>query len=216
MRRLECSSIGRAVIGLTGIVALTSCGSTPPTTPSTQPTVLTGTVTDRIGDALVVPGLPTSPDLAAATLQVSGGNLTITVSYAPGTMSQTRTLFFAFLDTDENPATGNPGVPAVGGNADADLIGWEYQIGGIDPADSGRASVLRATGSGNTVTVSSIPVTFPAADQIRVIVPMNVLGNIDGRMKFKIVCHQWLSPQPPTSTVLDYMPDLGAAPGVVH
>ena len=200
-----------AAVGLT--VACSS--STPPTTPS-GPRSLTGTVTDRIGDALVVPGVPISPDLAMGALEVGGGNLTITVSYAPGTMSQTRSLFFAYLDVDENPATGNPGVPAGGGVADSNLIGWEYAIGGVDPADSGRASVLRATGTGGTVTLSSVPVTFPSPDQIRVVVPMSLLGNADGHMNFKIACFQWLGQQPPTSSVLDYMPDLGAPPGAVR
>jgi hypothetical protein len=204
-------------MSVTAAVVLTvACSSsTQPTTPS-GPTSLIGTVTDRIGDALVVPGVPVSPDLTMGALEVGGGNLTITVSYASGTMSQTRSLFFAYLDTDENPATGNPGIPAVGGVADANLIEWEYAIGGVDPADSGRASVLRATGTGGTVTLSSIPVTFPSPDQIRVVVPMSLLGNVDGRMNFKIASFQWLGPQPPTSSVLDYMPDLGASPGVVR
>lgn len=198
-------------------VILASCGgSTTPTAPATGARSLTGTVTDPIGDALVVPGVPTSPDLAGATLEVDGGNLTITVSYAPGTMSQGRTLFLAFLDTDENPATGNPGIPAASGVADADQIGWEYQIGGVDPVGSGRASVLRATGSGNTLTLNSVPVTFPNADQIRVVVPMSALGNDDGRMTFKIIGFPWLDSQPPSATAVDDMPDLAAAPGAVR
>jgi hypothetical protein len=206
----------RRAMSVTAVVLVGACSSsTSPATPS-GPTSLIGTVTDRIGDALVVPGVPISPDLTRAAMEAGGGNLTITVSYASGTMSQTRSLFFAYLDTDENPATGNPGVPAGGGVADANLIGWDYAVGGVDPADSGRASVLRATGSGGTVTLTSIPVTFPSPDQIRIVVPISLFGNISGRMTFKIACFQWLGPQPPTSSVLDYMPDLGASPGVVR
>ena len=203
-------------VGLGAALMFASCRGSSIARPTTTPAALTGTVTDRISDALVVPDVFVSPDLVAGTLEVSAGNLTITVSYAYGTMSQTRTMFFAYLDTDQNPATGNPGVPAVGGVADADLIGSDYAINGVSPADSGRASVHRASGSGSLQTISSVPVIFPGADQIRVVVPLTLLGNDDGRMNFKVICHQWLSPEPPTSTVLDYLPDVRASVGTVR
>jgi hypothetical protein len=50
------------------------------------------------------------PDLVGATIDISGGMLTVTVSFAPGTLSQTQTFFQLQLDTDENPGTGFSGV----------------------------------------------------------------------------------------------------------
>jgi hypothetical protein len=49
--------------------------------------VSVGDVTDRIGDALPNATGVVSPDLASATISVSGGNPTPTVNFAPGTLS---------------------------------------------------------------------------------------------------------------------------------
>jgi hypothetical protein len=179
-------------------------------------TPLTGSVPDLTGDAMLVAGVPVPPDLAAARIDISAGSLTINVTYTPGTMSQTRTMFSAFLDIDENPATGNAGVPAAAGTVDDNLIGWDYVINAVDPADLPRASVQRALGGGRTEAVDTLSATFPAANQIRVVVPMALLGHDDGRMSFKVVSRQWATPQPPPSDVLDYTPEPGLQPGLVR
>jgi hypothetical protein len=186
-----------------------ACSS--PSTPSAPP-ALTGTVSDPAGDA-TSNVVPIAPDLVGATIQVAGGNLTLTISFAPGTYSQTQTLWSATLDTDENPATGSPGVDSGGG--DAALLGADYVVYGVAPRGSTQAFVLRATGPNQFVNVGSVPVTFPAADQARVVVPLSMLGNDDGRLKFKIVCSQYLTDTTSTG-ITDYMPDLGLPPGVVR
>jgi hypothetical protein len=68
--------------------------------------------------------------------------------------------------------------------------------------------------------VGTAAVTFPTTDTARVTIPLPLLGNDDGRMKFKVSCQQWLSDSSTTITLhgafLDYMPNLGLAPGAVR
>jgi hypothetical protein len=51
-------------------------------------------------------------------------------------------------------------------------------------------------------------------------VPLALLGNDEGRMKFKVVCQQWLTDSSTSITLsgsmLDYMSNLGQAAGVVQ
>jgi len=200
----------RAAVVTLAISGCIACGS--PSAPSAPP-VLTGTTTDPAGDAIARPGVAVVPDLVGATLQATGGNLTITISFAPGTLSQSQTLWSVTLDTDENPATGSPGSDSGGG--DAALLGADYVVYGVAPRGSTQAIVLRATGPNQFVTVGTVAATFPAADQVRAVVPLSLLGNDDGRLKFKVVCSQYLSDTTATG-ITDYMPDLGQPPGVVR
>jgi hypothetical protein len=199
----------RAAVLVLTISCGVGCGS--PSMPSIP--VLTGSVSDPAGDAVPRPSVPVSPDLVGATIEVSGGILTLTVSFAPGTLSQTQTLWAATLDTDENPATGSPGVDSGGG--DAALIGGDYVIEGVMPRGSMQALVLRSTGPNQFVTVGTVAVSFPSANQARVAVPLSLLGNDDGRLKFKVTCAQFLA-DAVTTAIVDYMPDLGLPPGVVR
>src|SRR5713226_8888970 len=165
------------------LLGLVACGG------STAPSMtLTGTVTDLAGDAVARPGALVSPDLVAAAIEVSGGALTLTVSLAPGTLTQTQTLISASLDTDENPNTGSPGIDSGGG--DATLIGADYVINAVAARNAAQARILRATGAYQFVTAGSASVSFPSADLLRVTVPLTLLGNDDGRLKFKVVCSQ--------------------------
>jgi hypothetical protein len=206
-------SIMRALAGVLLMLAASGCGSSStPAAPSV--TTLTGTVTDAAGDALPRPGVTVTPDLVGATIEVSGGNLTLMVTLAPGTLSQTQTLVGVTLDTDENPATGSPGIDSA--STDAALMGTDYVINAVAPRNSAQALVLRATGNSyQFVTVGTAPVTFPSTDQLRVTVPLSLLGNDDGRMKFKVVCSQYLTDTTLTG-ITDFVPDLGQFPGIVR
>lgn len=200
------------IITLSQLVACGGTASSPSaTTPVTTPT---GTVTDAAGDAVARPGVAVSPDLIAATIEVSAGNLTLTVTLAPGTLSHTDTLVSTVLDTDENPATGSPGIDS--GSTDASLFGTDYVINAVAPRGSAQALILKAVGNAyQFTTVGTAPVSFPAADQLRVIVPLSLLGNDDGRLRFKVTSAQYLS-DTTTTGITDYMPNAGAAPGVVR
>src|SRR5947208_892206 len=102
------------VLGL--LVIVTACSSS--TTPTAAPPPLTATVADAAGDTVIVPVLRNGvlltpvvavpPDLINASINVSGGNLTATIGFAPGTLSHTDTLACLMLDVDENASTGGP------------------------------------------------------------------------------------------------------------
>src|SRR5689334_3399286 len=114
------------VIVVASLEAIACGGSGTSPSATTPAATLTGTVTDPAGDALPKPGIAVSPDLIAAVIEVSAGNLTLTVTLAPGTLSQTQTLVSTVLDTDENPSSGSPGIDS--GATDASLIGADYVI----------------------------------------------------------------------------------------
>jgi hypothetical protein len=187
------------------------CGGSSPSGPS-GPT-LTGAITDPAGDAVPrVPPTP-SPDLVAATIDVTGGNLAVTLTFAPGTLSQTQILASLLLDTDENPRTGSPGVDSDGN--DASLIGVDYLIQAVTPRASAQAIVRRALGPNQFTTAGTASVTFPGADQLRVVVPLSLLGGDEGRVRFAATSSQWLT-DTTTTGIADYMPNLGQAPGTVR
>jgi hypothetical protein len=200
------------VVASLEVVACGGSGTSPSATPPI--TTLTGTVTDPAGDAVPRPGIAVSPDLVAAVIEVSAGNLTLTVTLAPGTLAQTQTLISTVLDTDENPATGSPGIDS--GFTDSSLIGTDYVINAVAPRGSGQAVILKAVGNAyQFTTVGTAAVSFPAADQLRVTVPLSMLGNDDGRLKFKVTSAQYLT-DTSTTGITDYMPNAGVAAGVVR
>ena len=86
------------------LAAATACGSSP-TTPSSTVNTFHAEVTEGAGDAVVSAAVPTPPDLIHGTLDVGGGNLTVTIQFAPGTLGPS-TVVTILLDTDQNPATG--------------------------------------------------------------------------------------------------------------
>jgi hypothetical protein len=200
------------------------CGGPTPATPSTTSPALHGQVSDPVGDAVITPVIrngvamtpvvPILPDLVAATVDVSSGNLTATVSFAPGTLSHMDTLFCVLLDTDENPATGN-----AGSGQDSATFGWDYSICAVDPRGSASSQIARALGPGQpgqVMSVASSSTTFPSADQSRVTVPLSLLGNGNGRLAFKVISMQWVDAPVVTTAVIDWMPDIGQPPALVR
>ena len=204
------------------LLTVSACGgstSAPTTAPSSVVTSLSASVTDAIGDPVilpvirngvsVLPTVPVPPDLVAATIDVAGGGLTATVSFAPGTLSHTDTFACVMLDVDENPSTGGA---AAGGDVP---LGFDYSVCAVLPRASTSAQVSRidgATASG----VGSVPITFLSQDQVRFTVPLGLLGNDDGRMAFKVTAMQWVDGPVLNTGVLDWMPDIGRAAGLVR
>jgi hypothetical protein len=210
-----------ALAGLTASIALSACGgSTSSTSPSTAST-LTASLTDPAGDAVnlavlrngvsVLPIIRTPlPDLIAATVTVSGGTFTGTISFAPGTLSHNDTSACFMLDIDENSTTG---TPSVGGDV---RLGYDYSVCAVNPRNSTIGQVSRL-GGGQAVGIGTVGVTFPSADQIRVVVPLAMLENDDGRMAFKVSVIQFVDdPVVFNSGTIDWMPDIGAPAGLVR
>jgi len=95
-------------------------------------------------------------------------------------------------------------------------MGTDYVINAVAPRNSTQAVVLRAVGNAYQFTIAgTASVSFPTPDQLRVVVPLALLGNDDGRMRFKITCAQYLS-DTTTTGIIDYMPDAGAPPVLVR
>src|SRR5215831_13011859 len=126
---------------------------------TTAPSVVfTGTVTDPAGDAHAVTGVPTSPDLISATIDVTSTDVTITVTCAPGTFTPSLTSWQALLDTDENISTGYPGLDGV---TDAAFLGVDYLIQAVNGPSSNQATIYRLTSLTDYSQIGTAVVTFP-------------------------------------------------------
>jgi hypothetical protein len=90
---------GRAGLALF-VAGSLSCGGSSTSATPTAKSVLRGTVSDPAGDSAI----PNGADLTGATLEVTDGTLTATITFAPGTLTPSNALVLVFLDTDENPA----------------------------------------------------------------------------------------------------------------
>lgn len=199
-----------------GLCCLASCRSSDGETPlsPTPPPVLHGSLTDAVGDASAPSSVPLHPDLASATLEVAGGILTITVTYATGTWSTTRSVWFVVLDLDENPATGFADVPVSASQPIVETFGWEYQITAVDPAETSTGGLTRALGPASFSRVGTVPVTFPRPDAVEVAIPLSMLGNDDGRLRFRVMAAQWSSSH--SAALTDVMPEAGQPAGTVR
>ena len=190
-----------ALIG--AFMAATACGTsstTPsstvsPTTPSSTVNTFHAEVTDAAGDAVVSAAVPTPPDLIHGTVDVGGGNLTVTFQFAPGTLSSS-TVVTILLDTDQNPATGFNDTGA----------GIDY---GISLYASTQAFVQKANppscaSGGNCYTPVGTASIRLGTDTMATTVPLSMLGNADGRLSYRV-----FAGAPATQTMTtDVMPDI--------
>ena len=179
---IACATVG--AVGCSNSLSPSSSGS------------LRATVTDPVGDAVPDGTGALVPDLVGATIQVEAGVLTATLSFAPGTLSQSTSFWSLGLDTDENPSTG-----AV--SQGTDTIGVDYIIQGHG-AEGSIFHVVPAT------LVSRAVVTFPTKDSLSVAASLAVLGSDDGRLKFRVTARPNVPGASQVGTQADdYMPDLG-------
>jgi hypothetical protein len=177
-----------------GVVPFTASGVT-----------ITNTVTDPAGDAPVG-----EPDLVSATAQAENGTLTLTVQFASGTRAPTTRATFD-LDIDGNPSTGFPGIDA--GNSDRALMGVEYLIQMGSDFVGPTLRILHWNGASFDVVTNSVPITF-TTDGISAVIPLSLLGNDDGQLNYKVTVQRQVSEVGFTG-ILDYMPDVGVAPGTL-
>jgi hypothetical protein len=224
--RIDNRCFSTLVLVISSVLANNGCSesnsATSPTSKSALTTVaenLTGSVTDPVGDTVILPvvrnGVSLTPvvsspsDLVAATVQVSGGNLTATISFAPGTLSHSDTFACLMLDLDENAATGTE-------SASGDVrLGYDYSICAVVPRGSTTAQVSRL-GSGAAQSVGSAAVTFPSAAKASFTVPLTLLGGNNGRAAFKVSSMQWVDAPIVNTGTLDWMPDLGQPAGTLR
>jgi len=168
-----------------------------------------GSLADPAGDALALPPLP-APDIVCGAAQVSGPNLVLRAAFAAGTFSPATTMVSLVMDTDQNPATGHPGVDSSG--HDSALMGSDYFVRFGSDYQGGLASLFVYAGVPNSFTlVGSFPVEL-FDDGMVTSIPLAQIGD-DGLLNFKLTVASQLGPAHFT-IVIDYATDLNAQPGV--
>ncbi|HMF94437.1 MAG TPA: hypothetical protein VKE96_09095 [Vicinamibacterales bacterium] len=210
-----CGAVKRTlprICGAAAIVGACGCGSstTRPSTPTSTsaPSALRADVTDPIGDTPSDARVPVAPDLVRATAAVDGGNLTLVVSFAPGTFNRQTTRVAVLFDTDQNPATGIRQQDGLGADFGLDLF-----------PGGGLATITRADEAGCAarqscfVNVGSASMTI-LTDGMQAVVPLGAIGAASGRLGF--VVNSYVLVAPLTPVVFDYLPDITLAPARVQ
>jgi len=196
----------RLAIGATTVV-LTACGSSTTTAPTGPGNTLHAEVIDLVGDAVAPPGVASAPDFVHGTVDVSSGNITFTIQFAPGTLNPQSTRVSVELDTDQSASTGN-GV--------AGPLGVDYAL---DLYASSQTTISRATpstcstGGPCYTTVGTASLTL-GMDTMTATVPLATLGNASGRINFRVGTYVFPSPVTPTPSA-DWMPDITLPPAHV-
>ena len=211
----------RTILAVAALALAAACSDQAPTSPAgalvpmpqlSRPVATVfyfGRVTDPAGDALPYADVP--PDLVSATITVAGGNVDFSVRFAPGAFDPDRTSITLNLDTDQDPATGSPGVDA--GGSDAGIFGADYIVALGGAYYAGQALLMKYAGPpGNLFSaVGTFPVSF-VQDGMDVGFPLSAIGSDDGLLNFKVTGEFQITDVGFTG-VLDYMPNLGLAAG---
>ena len=153
-----------------------------------------------------------NPDLTSATVSARAGNLTLTVHFTPGTLTSDDRASFV-IDIDRNPATGFAGINS--GHGDQALMSTEFLIQMGSPFVGPTVRIFRCNGPSFEILPNSIPITF-LTDGMQATIPLALLGDDDGTVNYKVTVQRQLDEGGGFTGILDYMPDLGAAPGMVQ
>jgi len=197
------SGRSRAVV-VAAAISAAACGGSPsgPTAPAS--TALRADVADPVGDTMSDPRMPVAPDLVRATATVENGNLTLVVSFAPGTFDRQTTRVAVLLDTDQNPATGIRFGAALGPDFALDLFAPNNQttiVKADEAACAAQQSCFVNSGS-STLTVLS--------DALQAVVPLSAIGNTTGRIAFAV--NSYVIVAALTSVLSDWLPDTSLPP----
>jgi len=153
-------------------------------------------------------------DLIAVAAVVSDGTLKLSARLAPGHDPATDLVYWG-IDTDQNSATGHPGMYASG--TPHDNLGVDYLIrSGLNEP---FAQILIFSGTFNQFTQVTNAFISYRPDGMDITVPLANLGNDDGIINFKVGTSKLISP--PSSGpkyyggftgVLDVIPSNGLPP----
>jgi len=195
---------GRLSVLAATILLTTSCASST-TTPTNAPLTLHAEVTDPAGDGVVSAGVPTPPDLIHGSVDVGGGNLTVTIQFAPGTLDLS-TLLTIELDTDQNPATGI--VAATG-------VGIDYVLSLYGPTQTliQRANPSTCASGGDCYTQVGTASLNVGTDTMSTTVPLSMRGNATGRLNYRV--YAGVLAHSTTTVTTDVMPDVTLPPAHV-
>jgi hypothetical protein len=156
-------------------------------------------VNDPTGDTLVEPRQPNAPDLVRATADVSSGNITFVIQFAPGTLDRQTTRVAVLLDTDRNASTGISQGNGLGADYSLDLTSSTGQ-GAVTKADPVSCAAHLTCFN----PVASLSFTL-STDQMVVVVPLASLGGSDGRLCFQM--HSYVLFSLADTVTFDYMPN---------
>lgn len=172
------------------------------------------TVTDPSGDAGSDPRAPISPDLISASASVQGRFLNLSVRLANETFNSQTSMVTLVLDTDQNINTGYPGIDAA--HNDSSIIGAEYNIEMGSTCHQNKVAIYQW--DPNTqwwiLIANNITVTFQT-DGIDAAIPLDLLGNDDGKMDFKALVQYEISNCVWTG-ILDYITSIGLPAGRIQ
>ncbi len=181
---------------------------------------LYGETTDPIGD--VGAG---DPDLASASIAVRNGYLELRVRLWSGTFDPVASGIVLFLDTDRNINTGFPGL-RTDSLTDTTMIGSEFIVSA--PTTCGQTGALVFQHLGDQYSdglpnlsglgIDTVPVSYHGdLNGFDVVIPLSLLGNIDGRLNYKVTSSKQLPiPGCLYSGLLDAVPNVGTAPATVR
>jgi hypothetical protein len=175
----------------------------------------------QVGDAAGDTGAATNPDLVFASVTTFNDNtVKLSVQFAPGTFNPQTTQAEFLLDTDQNTATGSPGVDSVGN--DSAVMGSDYLVVLDSGFDNNQARIYKATGGLNQFAVLGTATVAVSATGMDVTFPLSMLVNTvssntsgpatSGPWNFKVTDDSNIGTNAFTGA-LDYMPNLGLAPG---
>lgn len=162
-----------------------------------------GEATDPVGDS-------TSPDdgadLIFASIGVDTSDITFSTLFAPGTFSSAEVAIHYSLDTDQNPATGHPGVDNLG-TIDNGIIGSDYLA--VYWPQASMVGVYQYAGTLNDFDLvdfsSNISFGVNGANWT---LPRSWFGNDEGLLNFKVTSQELITSSSFTG-ILDFMPDVG-------
>jgi hypothetical protein len=194
-------------IGATTVI-LTACGSSTTSSP-TAPSANTfhAEVVDPAGDAVAPAGVANPPDLVHGTVDVSSGNITVTIQFAPGTLNPQSTRVSVELDTDQDASTGNRVAGPLG-------VDYALDLYAASQTTISRATPPTCSSEGQCYTTVGTASLSLGTDTITATVPLATLGNASGRMNFRVGTYVFPSPVTPTPSA-DWMPDLALPPAHV-
>ena len=203
----EANRLMTVLLVCSTVFASSCSGSGSPEAPSEiEVMTLIGQGSDPTGDQIARPGAgQNNPDLVAARVVVAGGNLFVTVRYAPTTFVRATTRSGLFLDIDDDPTTGFSGVLANGRFAPS-TVGTDYAIHARTPLEGADVRVFRSgRNAGEATEIGSAPVTY-LSDGHEFAVPLTLLENDDGRMTVRVRTFVRLAAS--TTASVDALPDV--------
>lgn len=170
--------------------------------PAIAGTTYYGAATDPVGDG--DHGFGLEAELVFASVLADGTNLQLTARFA--TFDDDDMAIFV-LDTDQNPATGSPGVDAV--DSDADRIGAEYNLYLWPDQPTNNEVRLRQLDFDGVVTEVGVYPAVYLPDGIQASIPLSDLGGEDGLLSFKVIGSKAGVFLEGTWGCLDYLTDVG-------